>query len=92
MTDGPCTVPPDGWRCTRGNGHDGPCAAIPISQDDGVVMVRVHQELVDRLATEDSEPVVIIGLDKLNDGTYEMVLRTPEVHVGRTRYVPAPWS
>lgn len=25
-----CTVPPDGWRCTRGSGHDGPCAAIPV--------------------------------------------------------------
>jgi hypothetical protein len=22
-----CSVPPDGWRCSRGAGHDGPCAA-----------------------------------------------------------------
>lgn len=24
-----CTVPPEGWRCTRADGHDGPCAAVP---------------------------------------------------------------
>lgn len=24
-----CAVPPRGWRCTRGAGHDGPCAAVP---------------------------------------------------------------
>lgn len=23
-----CTVPPDGWECTREKDHDGPCAAI----------------------------------------------------------------
>jgi len=25
-----CQVPPPGWRCTRGSGHGGPCAAIEI--------------------------------------------------------------
>ena len=29
-----CDVPPIGWRCTRGKGHEGPCAAIPA---DGVL-------------------------------------------------------
>lgn len=24
-----CEVPPPGWRCTRGAGHEPPCAAIP---------------------------------------------------------------
>ena len=24
-------MPPAGWWCTRGAGHDGPCAAIPIT-------------------------------------------------------------
>ena len=24
-----CTKPPFGWRCTRGPGHPGPCAAVP---------------------------------------------------------------
>jgi hypothetical protein len=27
-----CTVPPAGWVCTRGAGHDGPCAAHPETQ------------------------------------------------------------
>jgi len=25
-----CTVPPEGWYCTRAPGHDGPCAALPV--------------------------------------------------------------
>lgn len=24
-----CTIPPEGWTCTRGQGHEGPCAALP---------------------------------------------------------------
>jgi hypothetical protein len=28
-----CTLPPDGWRCTRGAGHDGPCAAVPVGSE-----------------------------------------------------------
>lgn len=27
-----CTVPPPGWYCTRGAGHDGPCAARQVNQ------------------------------------------------------------
>lgn len=27
----PCKLPPAGWYCTRSAGHDGPCAARPIS-------------------------------------------------------------
>jgi hypothetical protein len=29
----PCTLPPPGWRCTRGAGHRGPCAAVPDRED-----------------------------------------------------------
>ena len=25
-----CKIPPAGWRCTRGSGHSGPCAAVRI--------------------------------------------------------------
>lgn len=28
---GPCKVPPEGWSCTRGDGHEGPCAAQPAA-------------------------------------------------------------
>lgn len=24
----PCSVPPEGWQCSRTAGHEGPCAAI----------------------------------------------------------------
>lgn len=29
-----CTIPPEGWRCTRTRGHDGPCAAVPDKEMD----------------------------------------------------------
>lgn len=32
--DGQCQIPPAGWYCTRAPGHDGPCAARPVSPDD----------------------------------------------------------
>lgn len=28
-----CQVPPHGWRCTRGAGHSGPCAAVECPED-----------------------------------------------------------
>jgi hypothetical protein len=30
----PCKKPPEGWRCTRYAGHDGPCAAHPLHSID----------------------------------------------------------
>lgn len=36
----PCSVPPPGWSCSRGAGHDGPCAASPVEPDDIDVPVR----------------------------------------------------
>jgi hypothetical protein len=32
MSDRPdeCPLPPEGWRCTRPPGHEGPCAAVPV--------------------------------------------------------------
>lgn len=33
---GECTVPPEGWYCTRGAGHEGPCAAIQEEPFDKV--------------------------------------------------------
>jgi hypothetical protein len=30
-----CDVPPTGWRCTRANGHEGPCAAIARALPQG---------------------------------------------------------
>jgi hypothetical protein len=31
LIDRPCTTPPEGWWCSRGEGHPGPCAARPKS-------------------------------------------------------------
>jgi hypothetical protein len=31
--DAECTAPPLGWRCTRGDGHEGPCAAVACPED-----------------------------------------------------------
>ena len=28
-----CKVPPPGWKCTRPAGHEGPCAAWPVSHE-----------------------------------------------------------
>ncbi len=28
----PCLRPPSGWRCTRGEHEDGPCAALPDTE------------------------------------------------------------
>lgn len=32
-----CDVPPLGWRCTRGKGHGGPCAAVECPEDVALV-------------------------------------------------------
>lgn len=34
-----CGYPPKGWKCTRGAGHKGPCAAVPdITEDQKAVL------------------------------------------------------
>lgn len=35
--DEECDVPPLGWRCTRGKGHEGPCAAVECPEDIALV-------------------------------------------------------
>ncbi len=35
--DAECMVPPLGWRCTRGAGHEGPCAAVECPEDVSLV-------------------------------------------------------
>lgn len=43
-----CTVPPEGWYCTRISGHEGPCAALPVvnieNPDDVVSMFSVTKK------------------------------------------------
>lgn len=35
-----CTMPPAGWKCMRPKGHEGPCAAMLLPEDEGVAEVR----------------------------------------------------
>ena len=35
-----CISPPPGWRCTRGAGHDGPCAAVPDAETMCTVLLQ----------------------------------------------------
>lgn len=43
-----CTIPPEGWACTRTAGHDGPCAAVPVTAWAAPALGRAYDE-VDRL-------------------------------------------
>lgn len=45
----PCALPPPGWHCTRGAGHDGPCAALPVQSDDYQLALAVLDVVRDRL-------------------------------------------
>ena len=63
MSDGVCTIPPPGWYCTRGAGHEGPCAAWP----DGVTIGYISddlQKLVDALKAGGCEAASV----NLSDG------------------------
>lgn len=43
-----CQVPPLGWRCTRGDGHEGPCAAVECPEELAMVE-RAMQRLREKL-------------------------------------------
>lgn len=45
--------------------------------NDGTVLVRVATEILSLLESGEVEPVVLLGIDKQADGTYEMILRRP---------------
>jgi hypothetical protein len=42
-------------------------------------LVRVSKELLERLFEQGSEPVVVVGLERREDGTCDMILRTVDV-------------
>lgn len=52
--DDPCTVPPEGWFCTRPAGHDGPCAAVPIAGPKEKV-----QAVYDAIAVVQADPTTL---------------------------------
>lgn len=42
----PCRVPPPNWYCTRGAGHDGPCAAWMVQPRPAVKRVTLRRALL----------------------------------------------
>jgi hypothetical protein len=45
---------------------------------DGTILVRVAQEILDHLAEDGSGPVLLIGAERQDDGTYELTFRHAE--------------
>ena len=46
-----CEIPPIGWRCTRGAGHGGPCAAV-VSPEDRAFVERGMRRIRDAVNAE----------------------------------------
>lgn len=42
--DKPCTRPPPGWTCTRGAGHEGPCAATKATGDAAMAAAKAFHQ------------------------------------------------
>jgi hypothetical protein len=47
-----CQIPPKGWRCTRRNGHKGPCAAVEAPEP---IQPSVESSLYERAAFDEIE-------------------------------------
>lgn len=56
----PCRVPPTGWSCSRGHGHNGPCAARPRWWN-----LDAHVRLRSATRNDDGGWLLIIGLTVL---------------------------
>lgn len=48
------------------------------NRPDGYELVRVSKELIDELTMRESEPVVVVSVNRFEDDTLELVLRTVE--------------
>lgn len=57
-----CQVPPFGWRCTRGAGHDGPCAAVECPED--VAAVKRGMERLAAAPVQAQEPVLVQAFEE----------------------------
>ena len=68
-----CTIPPAGWYCTRGSGHEGPCAAIPYRTPYGALSSEPEFDLAQArivLANLEHEPA-----NQANEDTLWVELR-----------------
>jgi hypothetical protein len=55
-----------------------------LLEGSDVALVRVSHQLVDELLAHDSEPVILVGPTRQEDGTYDMTFKTPVPLVERT--------
>lgn len=71
-----CDRPPEGWRCTRAKGHDGPCAAVPVTREHGEDKPDMTSlDAAISIANEISEKT---GCYALNSGTLGTVVAIAE--------------
>lgn len=49
-----------------------------MTESQSYELIRVATESVERLVTDESEPVVVISIERHDDGTAELILRTAE--------------
>lgn len=69
----PCTVPPEGWYCTRTAGHEGPCAAIPSDDADNFTP---EQEAIYQRGVEDGK-LIARGMARLAAGMDKRKAESP---------------
>lgn len=73
-----CDKPPEGWYCTRGRGHEGPCAAVPRHPSTDWPTISMQE---------------LKGLGARIDSTYVFAPSEPELHrILNTKYPPDKWT
>lgn len=86
-----CTRPPVGWYCTRGEGHDGPCAARPMSNREAYEKgLRTALYIVQELHTQ----AVRLGREACLRGAMavrESALRLAAQHI-EDAHITHPWQ
>jgi hypothetical protein len=90
----PCTRPPDGWACTRTEGHLGPCPTVPATYRTpptvtAVVTVRVRprlgQEFGDVHTARATAHTWLAALTAAHDAAASLVAPGSPFHVSSTR-------
>lgn len=91
-----CQLPPDGWYCTRGAGHDGPCAAHQhepdreLDADDQACIARGMARLAAGAPAETPKPVGEAGVMPGTSGFTMACFKDVDVPLGTKLYVAQP--
>jgi hypothetical protein len=62
-----CTIPPNGWHCTRDAGHNGPCAALP----DGYEVTHITDQ-IDKLGARYRNLLALLNSLGVDSDTWEL--------------------